>query len=107
MENTAVSITARDGTAIALRLTNSSGLIDPVPIPTPNAAAGETPDTGMLPYTLISINARAPGFEQIEAKEIQVFPGIVTRQDLALVPLSELPDRWDQRIVLNTPPQQL
>lgn len=38
---------------------------------------------------------------------MQVFSGITTIQDLEMVPLSELPNRWDENVLYNTPPQNL
>ena len=47
------------------------------------------------------------GFEQIEAEDLQVFADIITDQDLLMIPLSELPQSWDQTVIFNTPPQNL
>ena len=55
----------------------------------------------------MTVYAFKTDFEQIAARNIQIFPGITTVQDLEMVPLSELPDRWDEKILFNTPPQNL
>ena len=44
---------------------------------------------------------------QIFAKNVQIFPDVTTVQNLEMVPLSELPDRWDENVLYNTPPQNL
>ena len=31
----------------------------------------------------------------------------ITVQNLEMVPLSELPNRWDENVLYNTPPQNL
>lgn len=107
LKNVAIAVTATDGTAIALRLTDRSGLIDPIEIPVPDRAAGETPDTGEIPFTSVNLYARLKGYEQIENENLQVFPDTVTMQNLEMIPLSELPENWDQREIFLTPPQNL
>ena len=100
-------ITHPDGTAIAMRLTDRSGKIEPVPISVPDKASSQTPDTGIVPYTSVNIYARLENFEQIEAENVQVFPGTITNQNLEMIPLSELPSTWSKAEIFNTPPQNL
>ena len=45
--------------------------------------------------------------EQIEAENVQVFAGTVTLQNLEMIPLSELPDKWTKAELFKTPPQNL
>lgn len=90
-----------------MRLTDRSGQIEPIPITVPDRAASETPDTGIIPYTEVNIYARLNGYEQIEAENVQVFPNVVTNQNLEMIPLSELPDKWTQYEIFRTPPQNL
>ena len=107
LKDVAVTVTAPDGTAIAMRLTDRSGQITPIALPVPDLAAGQTPNTGEQPYALVNLYARLRGYEQIENENIQVFPNTVTNQDLIMIPLSELPGRWDQTEIFDTPPQNL
>ena len=107
LEDVAITVTASDGTAIAMRLTDRSGKISPIAVPVPDLAAGQTPDTGEIPYTPVNLYARKQGFEQIESENLQVFPDTVTDQNLEMIPLSELPEAWDKTEIFNTPPQNL
>ena len=107
LENVAISITSSDGTAIALRITDRNGQIRPVTIPVPDRSAGLSPDTGEIPYTSVNLYARLCGYEQVEYENIQIFPGTTTNQNVELIPLSELPDKWNQTAIFNTPPQNL
>lgn len=107
LENTAIAVTAPDGTALALRLTNRSGQIDLIEIPVPERSASQTPDTGEVPYTTVNLYARRSGYEQIEMENLQIFPGVVTVQNLEMIPIPESPDLWDPSQVLDTPPQNL
>lgn len=107
LQNVAVTITSEDGTAIALRLTDRSGQIQPVAIPVPDRDVSTSPGTGERPFTAVNIYARLKGFEQIENESVQVFSGTTTLQNLEMIPLSELPDAWDKTEVFLTPPQNL
>ena len=108
LEDVAVVVTTQDGTAIAMRLTGRSGLTERISIPTPEKAESLTPEkSGEKPFTTITVNAYKSKFEQIFAKNVQIFPDVTTVQNLEMVPLSELPDRWDENVLYNTPPQNL
>ena len=90
-----------------MRLTGRNGLTDKIAVSVPNVSAGQTPDTGVLPYAAINLYARREGYEQIENRNIQVFPQVITRVNLEMIPLSELPSSWDKVVVYQTPSQNL
>ena len=103
----AVTVVATDGTAIAMRVTDRSGQIALIPIPVPDIEAGQTPDTGQIPFTRVNLFACLAGYIQIEDEDVQVFPDTITVQNLELIPLSELPDSWGEKEIFPTPPQNL
>jgi hypothetical protein len=103
----AVTVTDPEGAAVAMRLTNESGNIQPIDISVPDISAGQQPDTGIIPFTTVNLYARLENYEQIEVENIQIFPGTVTTQDLELIPLSELPESWTRTEIFNTPAQNL
>ena len=108
LKDVAISVTDTDGSAIALRLTNRSGQLDtPIAITVPDLSAGQTPNTGIIPFTAVNLYAKLENYEEIEAKNIQVFPDTVTNQNLELIPLSELPEYWNQVEIFDTPQQNL
>ena len=108
LQGVAVTITKPDGSAIAMRLTNRSGSLDsPVEIIVPDRSASQTPNTGIIPFTDVNLYARLENFETIEIENLQVFPGTITVQNLAMIPLSELPDSYNKTEIFNTPPQNL
>ena len=45
--------------------------------------------------------------EEIIVDNVQVFPGVITDQDLELIPLSEFPDSWNKAEIFDTPAQNL
>lgn len=108
LKDVAISVTDKSGSAIAFRLTNSSGQLDiPISVPVPDLAAGLSPNTGVIPYTVVNLYARLEDYEKIESFDIQVFPDTYTLQNLELIPLSELPEYWNQVEQFDTPPQNL
>ena len=107
LKDVAIAVTATDGTAIAMRLTDRSGKIDPIAVTVPPLSESQSPDPGEQPYTTVNLYARLKGYEQIEAEEVQIFADTTTVQNLELIPLSELPGSWDQTELFITPPQNL
>lgn len=106
LRDVAITVTAEDGTAIAMRLTDRSGRITPIEVPVPDFQDSREPGTEK-PFTTVTIHARVRGYAQIQARNVQVFADTVTVQNLELLPLSELPGAWDQAEDYDTPPQNL
>lgn len=108
LQDVAISITDVSGGAIALRLTNRDGLLDiPVAVTVPDLSASQTPNTGTIPFTVVNLYARINGYEVIKIENLQVFADTTTLQNLEMIPLSELPQSWNQTEQFNTPPQNL
>ena len=107
LKDVAITVTALDGTAIAMRLTDRSGRIEPIPIPVPDASESQSPDPAELPYTRVNLYARHKDYLQIENEDLQVFAGVVTNQNLEMIPLSELPEDWGDKEIFTTPEQNL
>ena len=107
LENVAITLTASDGTAIAMRLTDRNGLITPMEIPVPDRQESLQPDPAERPFAAVNLYARKQGYEQVEAENLQVFADTTTYQNLEMIPLAEMPDAWDKTVIYNTPPQNL
>lgn len=108
LKDVAISITDTSGSAIALRLTNHSGQLDaPIPVTVPDFSASQSPNTGVTPFAVVNLFAKLPDYEEIEANNIQIFADTVTNQNLEMIPLSELPEYWNQVEIFNTPKQNL
>lgn len=107
LENVTIAVTATDGTAIALRLTDRSGQIAPIAIPVPDLAESQSPEPDEKPFTSVNLYAHLKGYEMIESENLQVFADTTTLQNLEMIPLAELPQSWSQNVIINTPPQNL
>ena len=107
IKDVAVTVTSGDGTVIAMRLTDRSGLTSVIPLPVPDLAESQQPNPGESPFAVVNLYAWKRGYESIESENLQVFPGITTTLNLEMIPLSELPNAFDQIEIFNTPPQNL
>ena len=107
LEDVAITITAADGTAIAMRLTDRNGRIDPIAIPVPDLVESQTPDPPELPFATVNLYAHLRGYERVESENLQVFAETTTVQNLEMIPLSELPGSWNRRETFLNPPQNL
>ena len=107
LKDVAITVTATDGTAIAMRLTDRNGLITPIEIPVPDREESLQPDPAERPFASVNLYARKQGYEQVESENLQVFVDTTTFQNLEMIPLAELPQNWDQTVIYNTPPQNL
>ena len=107
LEDVAITVTAPDGTAISMRITDENGQIVPIEIPVPDRSASLSPNPGEKPFTSVNLYARKRGFEQVENENLQVFADTTTNQNLEMIPLSELPGKWNQTAIFDTPAQNL
>ena len=107
LKDVAITVTAADGTAIAMRLTDRNGLITPIEIPVPDREESLQPDPSERPFATVNLYARKQGYEQVESENMQVFADTTTYQNLEMIPLAELPQNWDQTVIYDTPPQNL
>lgn len=107
LKDVSVTVTATDGTAIAMRLTDRSGKIEPIAVPVPDLSESQQPDPSQIPFARVNLYARLNGYVQIESEDLQVFADTTTDQNLEMVPLAELPDSWALEEIFQTPAQNL
>lgn len=102
-----ISVTGPDGNLLAVRITDESGLISPIPVSVPDEADSRNPDFVGNPFTSVLLRAQFPEYEQIEVDNVQVFAGTVTMQNLEFIPISEFPSQRNQSERFIIPPQNL
>lgn len=108
LQDVAVTVTDLDGAAIAMRLTNRSGILDEtIPITVPDLSASQSPNTGIVPFTSVDLYARLENYEEIHIERLQVFADTITDQNLELIPLSEFPQSWNEAEIFDTLSQNL
>ena len=108
LKDTAITVTDKSGSAIAMALTNRNGLLDiPISIQVPDLSAGQSPNTGIIPYSIVDLYAKVQQYEEIFVRDIQIFPDTVTLQNLEFIPLAEFPAKWNRTEQFETPSQNL
>lgn len=91
---------------LAARRTDSSGLTEPVSIETPARAESLSPGNA-AGFSYVDITADLPRYEQVIVRDVQVFPGIRTLQEIRMVPLDTLGSRPADEQEFTVTPQNL
>lgn len=105
--NVTISQPSQNGTRLlASRLTDRNGNISPIAVDTPDRSESLQAGTP-APFTLVDITVDYPGYERILVENAQVFSGIVTQQNLVLIPLQERPQAWNLTEIFQVSAQNL
>jgi 5-hydroxyisourate hydrolase-like protein (transthyretin family) len=94
---------------LSVQVTDDSGQIAPIVLPTPPAAESESPDaspTGQS-FTLCDVWAEHPGFAMLRVEGVQIFSGVETSQGMELIPLGEGESSLSEQDVRPIPAQNL
>lgn len=103
-----MTVTDVSGAAIAMRLTNRSGMLDvPIEISVPDLSASQSPNTGVIPFGVVDLYAKLEDYEEIDVQDLQIFANTITMQNLEMIPMAELPANWNKAEVFDIPPQNL
>lgn len=94
LEGATVVVTIRNKNGkfdlISLQKTDRSGLTDPIEVSTPDSLDSTAQNTsGQPPFVSCDVWAEHPGYAVMRVDGVQVFPGVVTRQEMELLPLGE------------------
>lgn len=79
-----------------IRLTDENGLTETIQIDTPDAGLSTNPGNSS-PYAVCNVKAAHPGYETVEVDSVQIFPGVLTMQDILLIPLEEYPSLYREK----------
>ena len=74
---------------LSIQITNSSGETQPITIETPDRADSQAPETGVQPWTNVTVLVEHPRFERVTLKGVQVFSGVTSTQSIQMVPVRE------------------
>lgn len=107
LKDVAITITDPEGTAMAMRLTDSSGMIRPIEIPVPDKSESLSPGAEEIPYAVVNLYAYLDGYEIVESENLQVFADTTTFQNLEMIPLAQNSELADSYIHYQNPPQNL
>ncbi len=107
-----VSVTQQtpDGTRLlATRITDRSGRTAPITIETPPRVDSESPAAAgaAIPWTNVDIWAEHPNYERVLIENGQIFAGVVTEQNIQMLPLEVNPELFNVTEIIETTPQAL
>ncbi len=91
---------------IASRITNDSGLTEPVILPAVDPALTLQPGTA-IPRIVYDVSVSAPAHYRAVTTDIPLYGGIPTQLPVSLIPLPEFADDPEQEIRYTTPPTDL
>lgn len=91
---------------LATRITDESGKIPPSAIPTPPVTESQVPGNAQ-PFAAVDVTVDTPGYERILVEDAQIFPGILTVQDLELIPIEAQPEVWNMTQIFPVTAQPL
>ena len=99
VEGATVAITQKTGNGkykvISLQETDRNGKIRPVHIPTPGRQESTRPNEGEVPFARCDIWVEEAGYELMVLEDVQVFPGVLSEQQVELEPLVR-GEQWTQ-----------
>lgn len=98
--------TATGQRVLAVRTTDSSGLIEPITLEAEPAANSQTPGQAE-PFASVDVTVAHPDFLPIDIRGIQIFSGIRSIQDIMLLPLEERPADPTDAENVTIPAQEL
>lgn len=109
IEGAIVTVTqpsANGARLITARITDRSGNIEPIEIPAPNRSESLQSGTPQ-PFTQVDVIADHPGYERVLIENAQIFSGVISQQNLELIPIEERPEAWNTTEVFQVTAQPL
>lgn len=110
VDRATIAVTQRgpDGkhTLLSVRVTDESGRIEPIHISTPALDLSLEPGSG-TGFTLCDIWAEHPQYQLLLVEGVQLFPGVETVQNMALLPLAEHAIPRNEADLVEITPQPL
>ncbi len=91
IENALITISVTDGnntTLYKVARTDRSGRTEKIPVATPNISLSLSPSE-QTPYATVVIEGEKEGYYSNEYINVPIFPGVVTLQQMALIPSDE------------------
>ena len=91
---------------LSLQRTDESGMTATIAVPTPELSNSLSPDRPRG-WTDVQIAAGHPNYDGVVSRDVQIFPGVTTLQELYLVPRGGMPTDPGRTEDYSTPPQGL
>lgn len=110
VEDVSISVVAENNGGnelLGFRSTDASGNIDPIALPAPDRELSEQPFHGQQPFSSYRLQADHPNYKTVVVRDIQLFDGETSLQNIELIPLEETPTPERKVEVFPIVPQNL
>ncbi len=109
VENATVVVRLQNppGTLLGVLTTDESGQTPPLTVETGDVALSQTPENLTEPWVGLTVRVEHPEFERVLLTGIQIFPGILTIQNVQLLPLRPLDPDQDRQQEFDFTPQPI
>ncbi len=74
------------GDLLGLLVTDRSGQTSPLTLPAPDVSLGQTPENQLQPWIGLTVSIDHPEYQRVILQGVQLFPGILTIQNVQLLP---------------------
>ena len=91
---------------LAVRITDRSGVVPNIAIATPALSESLSPGDP-TPYTVVDITVDHPGYDRALIENVQLFAGVQSQQNIALIPQGAAPEVFNMTDVVNITAQDL
>ncbi len=92
---------------ISFQVTDENGKTEPTELETPNKEESLSPESGAPAFAVCDIHIYHPLYQPAVIRNVQVFAGINSLQELSLIPLPEYSQAGDNLAVTNVTRQNL
>ena len=98
---------ALPGALLGILVTDSSGMTRPLTVDAPDVSLGQTPEETLQPWVDLQVLIEHPEFEEVSLTGVQLFPGVLTVQNVQLIPDQQIDLEEDDLQEFNTTPQPI
>lgn len=110
VESAVVTVTQAVGDKqllLGVRLTDESGRTSPVRIEAPDVKYSLQPQDTEIPFTSVDVRVDHPSTYTVITRNVQIFPGQVSLENVRLVPLENNVKEDNRREYIDITPQDL
>ena len=95
------------GQLLGILVTDESGLTRPLTIAAPDFSLGQSPEETEKPWVDLQVLIEHPGYEEVSLSGVQLFPDILSVQNVQMIP-DQYADREETDLQeFNTTPQPI
>lgn len=92
---------------IAFRITDENGKTDVIEIDTPDKSLSMTDGSNVKPFTSVNVTVKKTGYDITIINDVQIFSGMLSEQNVEMVPLPENAGFDEFKNIHNITPQNL